>query len=213
MGPGGRAMLICQPPIKEMTVQPSCCRSYRVSDYGGHNEPILPPPPPYVVVKSDTGLTVGDMLNAAAAARYQHLQCPYAPEHDHDCETGLVDIKIYFEGYMALLPGDPAMPNYYNPDDYQSSGGYDFYAYERERPNLLRDHSEAKRIAVANQEVVPNFEAFRTEWELANGDGHREGDVGYGDDVDRVGDDLAKDDGEGLTGNDALLQGWRRRGT
>ena len=103
-------MLICQPPIKEMTLSASCCR-FRPHDTVE---------PKRSVINAD-GITVGDLLRATAAEEEHHRFCPWVGEGHHDPETGMVNFSISFEGTVQLRAGDPTLRTrkVYMPRDWQ----------------------------------------------------------------------------------------------
>ncbi|KAK5742626.1 hypothetical protein LTR17_003157 [Elasticomyces elasticus] len=94
VGSRGQSMLICQPPIKEMTIDVSCCNT-------------LHPKPGKI--RNSQGLTVGDLLRATAKARKQRELCPYAGEYQHDRNTGFVLVHVSFEGPLQLRIDDPCL--------------------------------------------------------------------------------------------------------
>lgn len=186
VGSRGRAMLVCQPPIKEMSVEPACCKFWR--NYTGLD---LPPPPAFTVVKSNTGLTVGDLLDATAAANHAHRHCPYANRNNHDDRTGLVISKVYFTGYMALLPGDPELPPCESPSEVASGFRNDYYDDDTEEyttpPDAIRDYMSAKHNAILNGEAIPTFATFQARRGI--GGGARNGAAGTSDGSGEHGDE------------------------
>ncbi|KAK3661702.1 hypothetical protein LTR56_000191 [Elasticomyces elasticus] len=104
-----RSMLICQPPIKEMSVLASCCRRL----YTTETAEAAPK------ISNATGLTVGDFYNATVDHAQRHMGCVHAYSNHHDEETGKVDATITFEGLLQLQPGDPQLPQQNNPGLYE----------------------------------------------------------------------------------------------
>lgn len=104
VGPRIRKMLVCQPPILEVTAEPSCC--VPVARWARYTTS-SPPPQALSIIRSDTGLTIGDLLDAAAATIEEHRQCPHAKRQARD---GGIDVT--FTGYLTLVAGDPALPRY-----------------------------------------------------------------------------------------------------
>jgi hypothetical protein len=88
-----RRMLVCQPPVKEIIVQPmSCCgsrRHYLRSYYD--KGPVQTP------LKAETGITLGDIYDFAAQVAKQHRLCPCASTESLD-DQGFVHPKIALSG-------------------------------------------------------------------------------------------------------------------
>ncbi len=89
-----------------MQYWPSCC----------HGSPQVNPDaagtmPPTTIrrikeLKSDTGITVGDVYNAAMDMMKRHRRCPYAAAGLHDSH-GVVRPHISFEARISLKRDDP----------------------------------------------------------------------------------------------------------
>ncbi|KAK5127104.1 hypothetical protein LTR85_008464 [Meristemomyces frigidus] len=171
VAPRGRAMLVCQPPVYEMTVEPSCCK-------GALDQPNseIPRPPPFTVVTSQTGLTVGDLMDAADTANIKHRNCPYASHYTLDRTTGLVQADIFFTGFVDLKTGDPALPRYQDPRDYQDS----YYGDEPgdHEPDPIYLYGKARHQALIDGEAIPTY----AEFQAANGLGGGVEDHGRSDD-------------------------------
>ncbi|KAK5702277.1 hypothetical protein LTR17_022458 [Elasticomyces elasticus] len=97
IGLRGQSMLICQPPITEMTISVSCCDTHRARARQDKVRKIF----------NAEGLTVGDLLCATVKARKKREQCPYAQEFEHDQESGVVLVHVSFEGLLQLRIDDP----------------------------------------------------------------------------------------------------------
>ncbi|KAK5735845.1 hypothetical protein LTR17_007857 [Elasticomyces elasticus] len=95
-----RSMLICQPPIKEMSILANCCRRL----YTAETEKEAPK------IFNATGLTVGDLYAATMDHAQRHMDCVHAYIRHHDKEDGTVQATITFEGQLQLQPGDPQIP-------------------------------------------------------------------------------------------------------
>lgn len=95
LGERARDVLICQPPLKIMNCYTGCC-----SDFF---EDITAPPTK--VLKSDTGITLGDLIDAAHALQHEHELCPHAPDYIHD-SRGKVIVNIHFEGTVSVPASD-----------------------------------------------------------------------------------------------------------
>ncbi|KAK5691475.1 hypothetical protein LTR97_011468 [Elasticomyces elasticus] len=104
-----RSMLICQPPIKEMSVLASCCRRLHTAETAEAAPKI----------SNATGLTVGDLYDATVDHAQRHMECVHAYSNHYDEETGTVNATITFEGLLQLQPGDPQLPQQNNPGLYE----------------------------------------------------------------------------------------------
>ena len=106
LGKRCRQMLICQPPLKQVRPVMSCCGedspSYMFNVPGSRS--ITVPEP----IKSETGITVGDILDATDRLADEHRLCPHAFMHDHD-EEGHVQIFPAFKANIRLREGDPLL--------------------------------------------------------------------------------------------------------
>ncbi|KAK4957243.1 hypothetical protein LTR10_005203 [Elasticomyces elasticus] len=131
IGSRGRSMLICQPPITEMTINVSCCDRHRVRARQDQARKIF---------KAE-GLTVGDLLCATVKARKERERCPYAEEFEHDRETGLVLVHVSFEGSLQLRIDDPCFA-----DGSEAGGSREFYiqAEYRSRSKIEDEESHAR---------------------------------------------------------------------
>lgn len=152
LGSRCRAMLICQPPIKEIIARPSCCQGM-----GSRNQELqaledeIHPPPESVIVRSETGLTVGDLLDVTDSLMRSHSACPYAPDWQHHPNTGEVKVDVEFLATMALRPGDPNIPppQCRGDDQNDRSRSPTDYDYEyREDPKQIEmdDYVKAKKL-------------------------------------------------------------------
>lgn len=110
IGSRGRSMLICQPPLLEMEIS-TRCRSSRCSPIGlGHENmearsrwsAIAP-------LKSSTGLTVGDLLEAGAKIEQEHRFCPCVQNGNENPVTGGNKVYVKFSGVLKLRDDDPSL--------------------------------------------------------------------------------------------------------
>ena len=74
----------------------------------------LPPPPESSSIRSETGLTLGDLVQFAEKTSKEHRLCPYGFWRQHNEVTGELNPQITFKGTMRLRPDDPALP----PDNF-----------------------------------------------------------------------------------------------
>ncbi|KAK1073201.1 hypothetical protein LTR12_010812 [Friedmanniomyces endolithicus] len=96
IGEGSKAILICQPPITEMSVILSCRRRQRGANTGAK------------IINPD-GLTVGDLLHATEEHALQHEHSSHAAESCRDKRTGLVRSTVSFRGDLLLREDDPSL--------------------------------------------------------------------------------------------------------
>lgn len=92
-----RGMLVFQPSVREVAAFPTCCHSrlrHQVIEE----------------VYNEDGITVGDLLDAAASMKERHRQCPYASYQDHDHSTGEVLMRAIFQVEYFFNEGDPREP-------------------------------------------------------------------------------------------------------
>ena len=97
-----RSILICQPPVYEITGWASCCARLH------HERPSGIPALSRLHVVSKTGITVGDLLDAQEALIREHSTCTYARAEDHDV-NGRVQVRASFNCDIRLAPDDPRL--------------------------------------------------------------------------------------------------------
>jgi hypothetical protein len=145
-----RDMLICQPPLHSISAFTSCCAGPRFWRHRVGDER-----PPAEVVRSEKGITVGDILDATKRLKESHQLCPDASPFDHNA-SGFVNVQVSFEAEMACLRTDPM--------------------FVRERLRMLEDrvkhrervtrqrridaYSVAKRVARDEGRAIPTLEEF-----------------------------------------------------
>jgi hypothetical protein len=107
-----RAMLITQPPIKVVTMVANCCSpdGYGYGYPPGHflrltNGPPTPDPS-LPQITSETGITLGDLLDAAETVVEAHRLCPQAPFTALN-DGRYVRVAARFEGTVRVRPDDP----------------------------------------------------------------------------------------------------------
>ncbi|KAK3619526.1 hypothetical protein LTR56_023961 [Elasticomyces elasticus] len=153
IGSRGLSMLICQPPITEMTINVSCCDTHRARARQDKGRKIF---------KAE-GLTVGDLLCATVKARKKREQCPYAEEFEHDHETGSVLVHVSFEGSMQLRSDDPCFADEYEAGESRAaeyrSRSEDEYeeSYARGR---LREYINYKKQAYQKGQTILTMAKF-----------------------------------------------------
>ena len=121
-----------------MQAIPSCCENY-LTGYSSSGESL--PRPAAVNVRSETGLTLGDLIDVAEKLAESHSSCPYARLWMHNLDTGRVDTYIRFERTVMLRFDDPLIPPLpleheglrRKRDKKQDDGKYDMLLRERER--------------------------------------------------------------------------------
>jgi len=82
LGSRPRAMLICQPGIREVVAKSNCCGAeWRIAD--------------------TSGITIGQLLDATRSIRQGHELCPFAPAGCHDGK-GMVHVHVRFTGTVEV---------------------------------------------------------------------------------------------------------------
>ena len=94
------SMLVCQPPSSEMAVQTPCCGSLST------RIPLELRPQPHV--RSETGVTIGQVLYTVVELVRKHRTCPFTEpcKHNHD---GCVNVRPSFEGRIVVGDEDIAV--------------------------------------------------------------------------------------------------------
>lgn len=134
LGERVRSMLICQPPVYEMKVRMFCCTSARRTANGA-NIPIVPP----TILKSQTGITVGQICEVTKTIRAEHRMCPFALAHMCDDE-GYITVWPLVEATIQLEPDDPVV----------------IQSIERIRHlNLLKSYCAARADGIYIKNVTP----------------------------------------------------------
>lgn len=137
------SMLICQPPVTEMYVMPTCCRD--AFDNGwGDDDPLADADEFTGVVLLAGGITAGKLLDAAKQVAHDHRYCPHASVYLHD-DPGVVHTSVEFKGVVSLHDDDPLLrprtPSY-STDQH---GGYHSEDWRDREPTELKQYIEAKR--------------------------------------------------------------------
>ena len=94
-----REMFICQPPIKLLNVYTRCCRSV----YASQN-----PHGPAEVLRVESGIRLGDLIDAYEQIYASHRLCPDASVVWHD-EAGHAEVGPTFRVKFRAQEGDPAL--------------------------------------------------------------------------------------------------------
>lgn len=99
-----RSILICQPPIKHMEVFMDCCtvRAQQVVAPNVWTTDRVPT----TSLDSDTGITVGDIMDTATRLHAEHRLCPDATVHYHD-DNGFVVANIRLEAKVKIDASHP----------------------------------------------------------------------------------------------------------
>ena len=91
VGDTAKAILLCQPPITEMSYSLNCCpRSSSTAS----------------IVRAPEGLTVGHLYNSTKELMRAHMLCPHAPAEFLDAQ-GYVKVEVTYTGKIKLRPDDP----------------------------------------------------------------------------------------------------------
>lgn len=98
LGAASRNTLVCNPPVKVMDIELSCCRGMtRAGDYRGPK-----------TVRNESGITVGQLLDLTGKFRKTHRLCPNADTYDLDAR-GFVWVRVRFVGDVELKWDDPVV--------------------------------------------------------------------------------------------------------
>lgn len=103
-----RSMLISQPPAKEFTVRLNCCGgpgNVRINAFGVRESRMTGQDPeecPQLLIKSEFGVTIGDMWDTVKRLRLEHRLCPAAYPSDHD-EQGFVKVGMECRSRVILF--------------------------------------------------------------------------------------------------------------
>ncbi|KAK5125996.1 hypothetical protein LTR85_011351 [Meristemomyces frigidus] len=89
LGSRPRDMLVCQPPVDEVTARIDCCNKTST-------------------VRSAAGIRVGDLYDAALSLSETHRLCPLVHFNRHD-EEGNFNAAVRFSGEIPLSKKDKAM--------------------------------------------------------------------------------------------------------
>ncbi|KAK3722242.1 hypothetical protein LTR37_002675 [Vermiconidia calcicola] len=157
-----RSILICQPPVQQMQVTASCCSREHTKERAVSRG--LPPPPAPTVIRSTTGLTLGDILDAEDKMMRDHASCPYASAYLLDYQNGLVRLDVNFQGVLLLRSDDPALPSAALEPDYDYGYHSDpdpGLSYEDRAEERMGGFIEAKETALLSNLPIPTLAEYR----------------------------------------------------
>jgi len=97
-------MLICQPPITEMTISASCCSDRCRSKYYTPDTPI----PSIANLVEPSGIRIKHIVTRARQLMDEHSLCPNAGPSDLR-EDGIVMVDLVFGASVSLRKGDPML--------------------------------------------------------------------------------------------------------
>jgi hypothetical protein len=99
LGKRCRSMLICQPPIHQISAYASCCLPY------------TSPKPVEVLntTKGSSGITLGDLYDAMIRLQYEHRLCPDARYPSNYDKDGFVHTQVGFKAQLPTNDNDPLM--------------------------------------------------------------------------------------------------------
>lgn len=93
-----RAILVCQPPLKSLGVYVDCC----------HTLHRVPQAQPLEVLTSETGITLGDIIDTTKRVKAAHRLCPQAETHLLD-ENGFVQAEVRFAAEVLVPEDEPLL--------------------------------------------------------------------------------------------------------
>lgn len=156
----GRSMLICQPPIREMGAIPKCCGNIAGVGQGMLVPGLRFPKPKAIKMSSETGLTLGDLVDAAQKISQEHRSCPYALSGMHNPDSGFVRAVISFYGKLALQANDPVLlrlsggSGLSTPDQEEvDSGNLAEEQAELEMTEFIKAKQEGELLTLRQQQV------------------------------------------------------------
>ena len=146
LGSRCRNMLICQPPLKSMSVHTRCC--HPTWSWNDSDEDLDP-------ITSESGLVVGDLLDAHNRVTADHRLCPEAepPEHGSD---GFVNPHVSFEATMVAENDDPSLLERKQNDQKRQ----DDESQVRDHTDRMTPYIAAKRSASENGEPIPTLAQY-----------------------------------------------------
>lgn len=99
LGARSRAMGFCQPPLTEMKVYINCCAAHASA------RPFLPKPA-LRTVRTEAGLTIGDLYDEHERMLKEHRNCPHAHWTQY-AEDGTVRVHVVFTATFKRKLNDP----------------------------------------------------------------------------------------------------------
>ena len=99
LGSRCRNMLICQPPVSSISVYTRCCHP---------TWPWRIPNTPLEKITSESGIRMGDLIDAHKRITADHKLCPDADPSEHDAD-GFVKSRVCFELILEAQPNDPVL--------------------------------------------------------------------------------------------------------
>ena len=104
LGERCKRMLVTQPPVKEMDVYVMhCCNPPRMSPYRDRKAD-----PGVEMLKSETGITVGQIFEVIERMQREHMLCPNGQVAQLNSD-GYVKLQMTIEGSVVLKEDDPAL--------------------------------------------------------------------------------------------------------
>lgn len=105
LGTRVRTMLICQPPVNKIKAYLNCCCPPKERSWMGSATTRARRTTPETL-RSQSGITVGDLYDAAERLAKEHALCPFAEGFQIN-EDGIVDVCVTFEAVVYLPETDP----------------------------------------------------------------------------------------------------------
>jgi len=99
-----RRMLLCHPPVKKIRAYTRCCGLSNTSKRSG----IYLPEESKYLVQNDDGVTIGDLLDAAAKLKAEHSDCPHA-NYTQIRRDGSVKVIVQFQIGLRLEDDEPIL--------------------------------------------------------------------------------------------------------
>ncbi|KAK4540465.1 hypothetical protein LTR36_009211 [Oleoguttula mirabilis] len=124
-----RSMLICQPRVFEISAWADC--NHRCQDAP-------------VTIRSASGITFGDLLDAAARLKEEHRLCPFTPHFDMDA-NGYAKVTVKLVTDLALKPGDETLWHYQQQKQSEADEYEKWYSADSEWEHTMLSYGSAKR--------------------------------------------------------------------
>ncbi|KAK3661655.1 hypothetical protein LTR56_000143 [Elasticomyces elasticus] len=150
-----RTTQICTPPLYEMFPSVSCCKGKSVPVPGDNDRLMMPRA--IKPIKNATGLTVGDLYDAAVRLEEKHRLCPYASEWQLDM-AGFVRGHVDFWASIELRSDDPIVTAYCETRAQSPQAWVPDESMKIDK--MRRAYGQAKIEALWNRQPIPTLAEY-----------------------------------------------------
>ncbi|KAF2172382.1 hypothetical protein M409DRAFT_50090 [Zasmidium cellare ATCC 36951] len=186
-----RDTLVCQPPIKQMRVRAGCCEDPLFRRRNANN---LQPHPPSLTsladrdeemqqlhsIDSETGITLGQVLDETRRLRDEHRYCPDAYPGLHR-DDGTVDVHVHFEAILQLPRDDPVLLA-----NRRAKASFDFEQKDfAAKDQKIQQYIAAKQSARDNGEPIPTLQEFEARSLVTNVEDHDDAEASNDDQLEQ----------------------------